>query len=241
MRNRKNKNSGMDTNVITAIAQQADVLQAVKIRKAKSRIELAEVKSVTVAEGGWDRMASYFSSIQPKKRAQPDNAIIITGFESSAVVYQRFQVPYAGSSELRQMVKMQAESHLPLGAEQMELACRSGQRNGSLVDVTVAAGRTERLNQYLYDLGRIKPKQIILDTEAIIEVWKRCFGGNNDEALVVSIGKNNTRLCAAKDGQLLKQYVSDSFTNIKDFAVDYLNKSVYVLNDNTAYTFDLNI
>jgi len=38
-----------------------------------------------------------------------------------------------------------------------------------------------------------------------------------------------------KNGKFISQYLSDKFTNLKDFAIDEKNKTIYFLNDNSVY------
>jgi hypothetical protein len=42
-----------------------------------------------------------------------------------------------------------------------------------------------------------------------------------------------------KEGKLVSQYVSESFTNLKDITVDWDNKTIYVLNENSILAIDI--
>lgn len=63
---------------------------------------------------------------------------------------------------------------------------------------------------------------------------------SSDIDRIFILDKKENRLCEfTKEGVLINQYVSDSFTNLKDFAVDWNNKTTYLLNGNAIVAIDI--
>lgn len=94
------------------------------------------------------------------------------------------------------------------------------------------------------------------------EIWKLFAGGKDEEFKISTIDPafsnptkihsapdfenvyvldpNNKRIVVlTKDGGLVNQYFSDSFDNLKDFAVSESDNAVYLLNGNNIYKIDL--
>jgi len=130
------------------------------------------------------------------------NKTVVAGFDSSGVVFYRFSVPPAKPKEFAAMVRHQAEAHLPLPAEQMSLAWRTGRTENGQVSVSVAAGRKEQLQTFVDSFRVFEPTKILLDSEAVVKVWRELFSGTEPTAVVVSLEQRRTRVCLAENGRL---------------------------------------
>jgi len=61
---------------------------------------------------------------------------------------------------------------------------------------------------------------------------------NTDNIFILDI-KGKRIVEFTKEGKLVSQYVSESFTNLKDITVDWDNKTIYVLNENSILAIDI--
>jgi len=149
---------------------------------------------------------------QTKKVEPADGRIVVAGFNSTGVVFYRIEVPSARKEEISAMVRMQAESRLPLSADQMELAWRAGQARNGKAPVTIAAARREQLEKFVVNVRGFEPEKILLDCEGIVKAWRTFFSGNERDAVVVSIAERNTQVCLAQNGRLSNAVVLDMGT-----------------------------
>ena len=70
---------------------------------------------------------------------------------------------------------MQAESRLPLPADQMELAWRTDKTKGDQLEITIAAARRQQVQNFVNKIVSFKPTNIYLDCEGIVKIWKEIF------------------------------------------------------------------
>jgi hypothetical protein len=142
--------------------------------------------------------------------------MVVAGFNSAAMAFYRISVPAVGEEELEAIVKLQAETRLPLPAEQMEMAWRPGRMRNGQVGITFAAARKEQLQVFVENVRSFEPEKILLDCEGIVKAWRVFFSGNEKNAVVVSTEARNTQVCLAEDGRLTNTVVLDM--GIEDFA-----------------------
>lgn len=202
-----------------AIAKQDDKLKAVKIRKKMGGFEVLWTKSSKDADTDW-RLFAAECGISVELASQADtysDSLAVVGFDSIGVAFYRVNVPAVGEEEIASIVKLQAETLLPLPAEQIEMAWRAGKMRNGQKGVTIAAARRERLQGFVENVQSLKPIKILLDCEGIVKTWREFFSGNESNAVVVSTGARNTWVCLVKDGRLGNAVVLD--TGIEDYSV----------------------
>jgi hypothetical protein len=113
-------------------------------------------------------------------------------------------VPAIKEKEIAAIVRVQAETRLPLPPEQVELAWRAGQIRNNEVAVTIAAARRERLQEFVENVRGLEPGKILLDCEGVVKAWMTFFGGSESAkgAVVVSMAARSTQVCLVEDGRL---------------------------------------
>jgi len=190
---------------VIAIAQDESKLKAAKLARRGRAFKLLWTKSSEAEQAGIAKFAVECdlpgaAGVQTKKGR---DGIAVVGFESSGAVFYRISVPAAKEEEVAAMVKLQAEARLPLPAEQMELAWRAGKVEDGQVAVTVAAARKEQLQGLVENVRGFEPAKILLDCEGIVKAWRAFFSGNDERAVVVSMGERNTQVCLAEGGRLI--------------------------------------
>jgi len=172
-----------------AIAQEESRLNAVKLERKGEVFELLWTKSGEVSNGDWG---------------------------STGVGYYRIGLPLAKQEDMPAMVRLQAETLLPLPAEKMQMTWRAGQMQNGEVPITIAAARNEPLQTFLENVRCFEPTNILLESEAVVKAWTVLFSGNSRDAAVVSLAARNTQVCLAEAGRLSNAAVLDIGT--QDFA-----------------------
>jgi hypothetical protein len=208
-----------------AIAQEDGSLKAVEIRRREGGFEILWAKSsegkdkdiglfaaecglsIRRTDGGMVQTGDSFDYAQDR---DSDRAVVV-GYKSAGVVFYRICVPAIKEKEIAAIVRVQAETRLPLPPEQVELAWRAGQIRNNEVAVTIAAARRERLQEFVENVRGLEPGKILLDCEGVVEAWMTFFGGSESAkgAVVVSMAARSTQVCLVEDGRLSNAAVLD--------------------------------
>jgi len=189
---------------VVAIAQEESKLKAVELREKNGAFEVLWTKSSKGTDADW-RLFATECGLSPGPTARADSKInrtVAVGFNSAGVAFYRINVPAVGEEETESIIRLQAETQLPLPAEQMELAWRTNQIQNGQIGVTIAAARKEQLQSFVENVRSFEPAKILLDSEGIVEAWKRLFAGDEKNAVVVSIGAQNTQVCLVENRRL---------------------------------------
>lgn len=221
--NHNNTDVGIQRSVI-AIAKQDDKLKAVKIRKKMGGFEVLWTKSSKDADADW-RLFAAECDLSVGLAAQADidkGRAVVVGFDSTGMAFYRVNVPAVGEEETASIVKLQAETLLPLPAAQIEMTWRANQMRSGQKGVTIAAARREQLQGFVENVQILRPTKILLDCEGILKSWREFFSGSESNAVVVSTGARNTWVCLAEDGRLGNAVVLD--TGIEDYTVGELEE-----------------
>ncbi len=203
-------NIGTQRSVV-AIAQEESKLKAIELREQKEALRVLWTKSSEDTDTDWRVFAAECGlSVEPTAHTgADDNKAIVVGFNSAGVAFYRMSVPAVGEEETASIVKLQAETRLPLPVEQMELAWRADQMQNGQVGVIVAAARKKLLQGFVEDVRSFEPTKILLDCEGLVKAWKAFFSGDKKHAVVVSMAARNTQVCLTEDGRLSNAMVLD--------------------------------
>lgn len=201
-----------------AIAQEGDKLKAVELRRRGGAFEVPWTKSSEGEDADWCLFAADCGlSVEPTGRRKSTDKTVVIGFGSSGVAFYPINIPVTKEEEIAAIVSLQAEARLPLPADQMELTWRARRTQDKQMAVTIAAARREHLQGFVENLDGFEPAQILLDYEGIVRVWREFFSGNDSDAVVVSIGHQNTQVCLADRGRLINAVSLDM--GVEDFSV----------------------
>jgi len=205
---------------VIAMAKSDNKLMTVELRKQKDAFEVLWTRSSEDAGLSWQLFAAECGlSVDPTAQEDTDsNRMVVVGFNSEGMAFYRISVPAVGEEELGAIVKLQAETRLPLKAEQMELVWRADQIKNGKIGVTIAAARRKRLQEFVEDVRSFEPAKILLDCEGIVKVWSALFSENGENAVVVNTGVQNTQVCLAENGRLSNAVVLDM--GIEDLGAD---------------------
>ncbi|MEJ2647267.1 MAG: hypothetical protein P8016_02510, partial [Sedimentisphaerales bacterium] len=122
-----NENGNIEEQSVIAIAKSAGRLKAVELRKRGNLIEVARTKSSEENVINWQDFAVKCGlSIEPLTEGEiSEQELSVVGYDSAGTAFSRVNIPPVDDKEIESMVRLQAESRLPLPADQMELAWRA--------------------------------------------------------------------------------------------------------------------
>ena len=125
------------------------------------------------------------------------------------MAFYRISTPAVDEHETEAIVKMQAESLLPLPADQIEVAWRTSPSNNGNMDITIAAVRKEHLLKFAGSVRDFRPRSIFLSCEGTAKAWHSLFSDRERQALLVSLGAENTQVCLVLNGLVTRAGVLD--------------------------------
>ncbi len=196
---------------VVAIVKEDNRLKCVEIRKDNGSYDLLWTRSSEGQDADWATFAAE-CGLSVGGSAQTDaegDRTVVVGFNSVGTVFHRTMVPAVGQKEIASIVTLQAETRLPLSAEQIELAWRTDRVQDGQTTVTIAVARKEHLQAFVEKVRPLRPAKILLDCEAIVEAWKMVFAGAESKAVVLSAAERNTHVCLIEDRRLSNTVVLD--------------------------------
>jgi len=200
-----------------AIAQEENKFKAVELRKRDGVFDVLWTKSRKASDADWSSFAAEcgLATVTTKRTKLTADKVGVVGFDSTGVAFYRIDAPAVAEEQIEAIVKMQAETMLPLPLAEMELAWRPGAVRDGKVAITIAAARKEPLQAIVDNVRGFEPERIWLDCEAIVTAWNAVFSGSKEDALVVSLTARSTQLCLVESGHLSNATVLD--IGLEDF------------------------
>jgi hypothetical protein len=198
---------------VIAVAKDDARFKAVEVCQRDGQVEVLWSRSLPAAERTWSDFAAacgFATGASGPDKTVRRHAAAVVGLDPTGVVLYRLRVPAVGQEELAAIVRMQAESLLPLPAPQMEVAWRTSPTTNGKLDVTLAVARKEYLQRFAGNVQDFRPRRILLSCEGTARVWRSLFAGGVRQALVVSIGEDHTQVCLVLDGLVTQAVVLDT-------------------------------
>ena len=213
-----NENENITEQSVTSIAKSAGRLKAVELRKAGDVIDVISTKSSAENVINWEDFAVKCGlSIEPIEEGEiPEQKSSVVGYDSAGTAFSRVSIPPVEDKEMESMVQLQAESRLPLPADQMELAWRADKGKDGQLAITIAAARRQQVQHFINKIISFRPLNIFLDCEGIVKIWKEVFSGNEQNAVIINADARNTQICLVQKGKLINAVALDM--GIDDFA-----------------------
>lgn len=200
-------------HLVIAAAKDDTAFKAVALRKQDGSVELLWSKCMPADGRTWDDFAAH-CGLTADSGSHAQAAIV--GLDSTAVAFYRISTPNVGREEMAAIVRMQAESLLPLPQDQIEVAWRGTPPRNGAVDVTMAAARRDYLRRFADDVRALDPQTIVPACEGTVRAWHELFTERERQALVLSIGAQSTQINMVSDGLVAHAAVLD--TGMKDLA-----------------------
>jgi hypothetical protein len=210
----RQKTHNNDLRYVTAVVQDEDKLKAVELLKDNGRVHVLRAQSGKEGAADWEGFGAELDlSASSAERSSPDgDRAVVAGYSSAGVAFYRIEVPAAGDEETASMVRLQAETRLPLAPEQMEVTWRSDQMRNGHAGFIVAAARKRPLEDFAESVRSLGPAKILLDCEGVTKAWKEFFGGDGKRAVVLSMSAQNTQVCLVENGRLCNAIILDTGT-----------------------------
>jgi len=205
---------------IVAIVKDDNKFKGIELQKQDGSLEILWTKSYENTDTGWSEfVAACGLSDGPAELADADtDRMVVVGFNSAGTIFHRTTVPAVGAKEIESIIKLQAETRLPLSTDQMEMAWRADQLQDGQVGVIMAVARRAQLQKFVDNVRPFEPAKILLSCEGIVKVWGAFFSGNKENAVVLSTGTHDTQVCLVEDGRLSNAVVLD--IGIDDLSAD---------------------
>ncbi len=191
------------TAVIAATAESRTQgpYKAVMVKKASRGLQLAwKMTDKTVAGG----LGAFVSKVMPPAPSAQDNGSApagVLGLDCANVAFYRIDVPAVSDQKLASIVRMQAESLLPLPADQMQIAWRADTAENDKRSCSIAAARSDQLRQVAGDAGE-RASRILLNAEAVVKAWTELFDCIVAGSVLINIRQNDTQVLLTADGLL---------------------------------------
>jgi len=192
------------TDRIIAIGAVDSGFAALELRRKGHTLELSLVQRGTLTD--------VRRALGPDAaRAGRKNAELVLGLDTVGVACYRMKVPLVNEQETAAMLRMQAETRLPLPIDQMKIDWRRLAVRDKESDVLMVAVRKATVQSLLERYGRLRPHAVVLEAEAVVEAWKWMFAHpETGEGIIVYCGAQHTVVCIAQAGRLAHATVLDS-------------------------------
>jgi len=197
-----NKGAKISHSVMAA-AKDGAQFKAVELRSLEGVVEVVWTRSLPAEGRTWADFATecgFTPNTDGPDKAQRKHTTSIIGLDPTGVAFYQIHAPAVGEEETASIVRMQAESLLPLPAEQIEVAWRTRPSTNGKVNITLAAARKEYLQRFAGSVREFRPSRILLSCEGMVRAWRSFFADAERQALLVSIGAENTQVCLVQDG-----------------------------------------
>jgi hypothetical protein len=167
-------------------------------------------KAITLQRGG----AAGGFKVVGKKSGQLDglqeflsepsqqSANVVFCASSKSVAFYKIDIPAVPHDRMDVIVKMQAESLLPLPSEHVRFKWRAGQQANGKMPVTIAAGKTSLLEKTIQD-GNIRgASKVLLDCEGTARAWGELLATDAAVSIIIKMNSDQSRILLCEGGQL---------------------------------------
>jgi hypothetical protein len=189
---------------VTAMARQGREVRSVELRRKGRSLEILRFEQAET----WPALAKRAKVIDESGiRIRASHHPVVAGLDSVGVAFYRMTLPKVGLQETDAMIRMQAETRLPLGVDQMGLGWKTIDSSTSECVATVAAMR--RNSPAVTEVVALEPDHIILEADALVQMWRWGCRQKAADAIIMSCCSRHTVVCCVRDHQLIHASVLD--------------------------------
>ena len=189
---------------VTAVARQARQVRSVELRHKGRSLELMHLEQAD----SWQALARQAKVLSESgQRLRVAHHEVVVGLEAVGVAFYRMTLPKVGPQETDAMVRMQAETRLPLSADQMGLDWKTVAVNDAERTAVVAAMRKN--SPGVNEAVSLEPDHIVTEADALVQMWRWGCAQTNPEAILMSCAEHHTVVCCVRDHQLIHASVLD--------------------------------
>jgi len=179
--------------------------RAVMMKRLEGEVQL--VWKATDGGSGGD-LTAFLNRVLPAAIPASSNGSTpagVLGLDCAEVAFYRVEVPAVADHQVGPILRMQAESLLPLPMERMQVAWRAEAAREGKRRCSVAAGRSDQLGMLALDAGA-RTSRIILNAEAVVKAWTELFESVAGRAAVIYMRPHDTQILLV-DGAVLRHAV----------------------------------
>ena|GEM_PF-341306 len=190
---------------VIAVVQEEDRLRAVEVQTGPAGLQVVWAKSSQAGQLDWSQFASECGLTVGRPQAGKEAARpkVVIGLRPVGVAFYRLTLPVVPETEMDAMVRMQAETRLPLSADQVELAWRITDRGSEQVVVTMAAIRRKQAQSLIDQVRPLAPDRVVLSSEALVKAWTTLFADAlQNDSVVIAMEGRSTLVCLVENGLL---------------------------------------
>lgn len=126
----------------------------------------------------------------------------VLGIDPPGIAFYNIEIPLVPDAQLDSIVRMQAETILPLPLEQMEIAYHRGKVIADKCRVTIAAGRTAQLSSEMIFAKNCKAAGIVLSCQGTVKAFDTLFDIGRQKYVILNLRKYDTQVLLSEDGKL---------------------------------------
>lgn len=220
-----------NTETVIALCQDGDVIKAARISMYGNSFA-----------ADWHKdLGRSWPGVKDIAGSEDEIVHVVAAFDSSCVGFYNISIPDVEKNKLSSIVKVQAESLLPMAAEDMCYAWRKNGREQNKLKITIAAGNRKKI-EYFADLAaKGSIDSIVLDYESIAEYASFCLRGKCENFIVITFAEYSARLCLVERGELIDAYTVEAdfdnpvlmgheiFQCIENFGLQYKKLPAYII------------
>lgn len=196
---------------VIAVMRDETQYRAVQVQRLDGIVRVLWNRSGAIETQTWSEFAAECGLTTPAGQAHAvHREAAVVGLDSTAVAFYRISAPAVGADETSALVRMQAESLLPLAPDRIEVAWRKMPSTNGKVDITIAAARREHLVDFARLVRPFQPRDVFLSCEGLAKAWQRLFAEQEHRAVIVSVGQRLTQVCLVEEGLLTHSTVVDT-------------------------------
>ncbi len=189
---------------VTAMARQARQVRSVELRRKGRSLELMHLEQAD----SWQALARQAKVLDESgQRLRVVQREVVAGLEAVGVAFYRMTLPKVGPQETDAMVRMQAETRLPLSADQMGLDWKTIEVNDAERTAVVAAMRKN--SPGVNEAVSLEPDHMVTEPDALVQMWRWGCGQADSDTILISCGEHHTVVCCVRDHQLIHASVLD--------------------------------
>ena len=132
----------------------------------------------------------------------PSKTNTVLGIDPPGIAFYNIEIPQVPDAQLDSLVRMQAETILPLPLEQMEIAFQRGRVVADKCRITIAAGRSAQLSGEMAFAKKCNAKGIVLNCQAVVKAFDTLFDIPQQKYIILNMRKNDTQVLLSEDGKL---------------------------------------
>jgi hypothetical protein len=156
---------------------------------------------------------SFLEQLEPLKAREPEDTNLAVCFDGRNAAFYRVNIPVTDNQQLESIIKIRAESLLPIDSSKMRFSWRCDREIASSRNITIAAGSRNIIDGFAASVSDLKPDRITVDHEAMVAAFEKYTEDLPPRYILTFFSKNCTKVCAVEAGLLVNAITIDTGTD----------------------------